>query len=450
MQVATFQARVDKSIAALAVGLLLYLPLEAAVVAHLSGTVYWAVRLAPDALIAVACAAVLLVPQGRRREALVVLWGLAVTSLLVVVLNDLRGQSASDAINGIRVVLRYAVLGALLLATVKDPTSMLRWATIVVAGMAAVQVAIALVQFGQMMWPMVSGAEPFSDTKLLGVSGTLGRYDRLGFLMVGTLLLAMLGAIPGPTWIRRGLPILALVGLAISTSRQAMLGLALAAGLLAILPRLPRNTRALRLGTAVAVVLIAVLLPLHSPSSATTNPDAIGDTPTGPAPTSTVSRGSTLLSLDPNLNFRLYYSIRFLPWAIVQEPLLGFGPLQEASQTPDPRLKDKLERDGMAWSWARRFMTDSDYVSLVVQFGVILPLMFLGFLGWIAVTLLRWVWSGRDDAGPWPAFGLAYAVAVLIGAFFGPTLEIRTVSILLWVGLFGGLIAIRYRQSGVS
>jgi len=236
---ARYQGRVEGSVVALAVALVLYLPIEPVILSPLSGASYWAVRLLPDALIAVVAAAVLLVPGTRRREALAILWALAIVSLTVVLLDAMRGFAPGTTINALRVLLRYAVLGAALLAVVREPSAVLRWLTWAIVLAALVQFAAALIEFVALLWPMASGAQSFSGPNLFGVDGTVGRYDRLGFLMVAAVLMAMVGAVPGRRALGRSLLVLGMLGLAMSSSRQALVGLALAAGLLAVLPRVP-------------------------------------------------------------------------------------------------------------------------------------------------------------------------------------------------------------------
>ena len=86
----------------------------------------------------------------------------------------------------------------------------------------------------------------------------------------------------------------------------------------------------------------------------------------------------------------------------------------------------------MPWSWARLFMNDSNYGSLVVQFGIVAPALFLLFLLSISA---RVGWTATRPFGGFARFAALNAVAVLVAAWFGPTFEIRMTSIILWVAL---------------
>jgi hypothetical protein len=456
-RLARHQGRIESAVIALAVGLVLYLPIEPTVLGGLSGAPYWVLRLLPDALIAIAAAAVMLVPGDKRREGVVLLWTLAGVTLAVVLLDALRHFGPGTTINALRVLLRYAVLGAALLAVVREPSTLLRKFAVAIAVAVIIQFAAGIVAVAVSLWPMVTGAQVFSGSALLGVQGTLGRYDRFAFLMVAGVLLGLADAVPGPRWLGRSLIVFGIVGLALSSSRQAMLSLALAAVLLAALPRLRISVRGLRSAVAVVSLLLVVLVRAPTaiqPNSDPDAPTAVVPAATQPAatqpaatplattqPTAPPMRAGLNLSLDPNENFRLYYNLKLLPWAAIHEPLLGFGPGEQSSLSANPALKKKVQQDGTVWPWAIQFTNDSEYASMVIQFGIFLPMLFLLLIGGLAFAMLRSLWHGRDD--PWLPFALAYTAACLFGAGFGPAFETRTVSILLWLGLFGGFLLVR-------
>jgi hypothetical protein len=88
-------------------------------------------------------------------------------------------------------------------------------------------------------------------------------------------------------------------------------------------------------------------------------------------------------------------------------------------------------------------MNDSNYTSLVLQFGLVLPMLFGALMAGLALRLLRFTLRGPPS--PWITFALAYTAVTVVAAGFGPSFEIRTVSLLLWVGLFGGQLAMTRR-----
>jgi hypothetical protein len=427
----------------LAVALLVYLPLEPTILGGLSGAVYWLLRLLPDGLIVVAAGLVLLVPGPRRREAIIILWVLAVLAAAIVGLDMLRGFSPGTTVNSLRVLLRYVVLGAALLATVGDPAALIRKLAWALAITVAFQFAVASTQFLAHLWPMINGTTGFSPPDLVGVSGTLGRYDRLGFLMVAGILLVLAGAAPGSRRFGQTLLLMAFVGLALSSSRQALLGLALGAIVLATLPRLHALHRTSRVAVAVMAIAMVVLMPIPTAREQLPDPDSQAvAVPTLPSR----MRTSMQLSLDPNRNFRMYYNFRLLPWAAVAEPLLGIGPGQHMNASPATDLGAKVEADGMDWSYARNFMNDSNFGSMVIQFGILLPLAFLALMAWLVLSI--WRGLGQRPGEPWLVFAIAYAAVGLLGAGFGPAFEVRTFSLVIWLGLFGGFALLRRPLEG--
>jgi hypothetical protein len=208
-----------------------------------------------------------------------------------------------------------------------------------------------------------------------------------------------------------------------------------------------------RRGIGVALVASSVAFALATPGQLpplpSGDPDSIGVGPSGSArpvvpriPSG--NKGSTQLSLDPNRNFRLYYNLQLAPWAAVTEPLLGFGPREQEAENPDPRLRQQVEDAGMDWEWARRFMNDSNYASLVIQFGIVAPLLFLTFIFFATARAARLAIRG---GGGLARFAAINGAAVLIAAFFGPAFEIRMVSIILWISLLATVATLRQESA---
>ena len=279
---------VEAFVIGLALALVLYLPIEP-------------LRLMPDALVALAAGLAIVVPGPKRMLGVGLILLLGVAAALIIGLDMIRGFGPGDTINALRVLLRYAVMGAALYAVVRDPSPLLRRLAAAIVISAAIQFFAAAVEFIVELGKTISSAissGSFSTSNLLGVDGTTGRYDRLGYLMVAALLILICKAI------------------------TAMV-------LLAIAPGLARRERLWRLGFAVFVLLLVVGLPIHS-QGGSENGDST--TPTPNEPGDHPSRGSTALSLDPNKNFRLYLTLRLLPWAAFQEPAT-----RPAHTSPRPR-----------------------------------------------------------------------------------------------------------------
>ena len=101
-------------VVAYALALIVYLPLEPALIGWLPPTAYWVLRLLPDFLVAVlALAVVLFGDRAARTTPIRILWAVAAVCLILVVANAARGFSVVDPVNAIRVVVRYMVLGLL-------------------------------------------------------------------------------------------------------------------------------------------------------------------------------------------------------------------------------------------------------------------------------------------------------------------------------------------------
>ena len=460
-----------RTITLIALVFVVYLPLETGLIGGLPFAAYWVLRLLPDAMIAAAAAAVVLVGDpGARSTPVRLLWMIGVVTALVVVVNTARGFPVADSVNALRVLVRYLVLGVLLWWAVdgRGHVDLLVIRGVLIAGM--LQIAVASVQIvSRIVGP--HGTD-LNSTGLFFLDGTLGRYDRFGLLLMGTIIAFVATTTRIRSW--RLLPIAACVVLLfLSTSRQAMVGLSIACLLIAILPTLTQRHRVFA-GTMAAVGLTMILVspagmvaptPSSEPGSATSTPTPSSEpgsatsTPTpssepgqaGSASAGPSASGGDLpadakpsrqikdtltLSTDPNRNFRLFYNLELAPWAAVAEPLIGFGPRQQVAERPDPRLEARVEAAGMAWQRARRFTNDSNYASLIVQFGAVVPVLFLVLLAWVIVAAAR---SGLRKGRPGARFAVAFAAATLVAAFFGPAFEIRTVSIVLWISLFGVL-----------
>jgi hypothetical protein len=233
--------------------------------------------------------------------------------------------------------------------------------------------------------------------------------------------------------------------LLLSTSRQASVGLAAGAAMLALLPagRQARFAAAAVSAFALVVVIAAGQVPA-APSGGDDPgvplpppiPGVGVQLPATPPPATPVVRGSSQLSMDPNRNFRLYLNLVLVPWVIQTDPLIGLGPGAHLDKSASPLLIEKVEADGVDWSFARRFMNDSNYATLLVQFGLPASLLFLGLYAVpAAIVLIRL----RRTAHPVAAFALALGVAMAIAAAFGPAFELRTASSVAWVSIFTAL-----------
>jgi hypothetical protein len=421
------------TIVAYALALIVYLPIEPALIGWLPPTAYWIVRLLPDAIVAVlALAVVLLGDRTARTTPVRILWAVGAVCLLLVVANAVRGFSVIDSVNAIRVVVRYMVLGLLVWWALIGRASAGPLVIVAVLVAGAVQVIFSTVEILARIIPAI-GTQTLDSSALFFIGGSLGRYDRLGLLLMSVVLAAIAtnDRIGRP---RAALLVACMVLLYLTTSRQAMIGLGVASALLLVFPGTPARRRAVALTVAALSVAFVLAVPLRTPPPVADDPDTPVVQAPAPADPSkpTGTKGEVALSVDPNLNFRLFYNLTLAPWAATTEPLLGFGPLAHIAEQPDPRLRARLEAAGMPWSWARLFMNDSNYGSLVVQFGIVAPALFLLFL--LSITA-RVAWTATRPFGGFARFAALNAVAVLVAAWFGPTFEIRMTSIILWVAL---------------
>jgi len=432
-------------IVAYALALIVYLPVEPALIGGLPSTMYWVVRLLPDALVACLALAVILLGDRTARSLPVrFLWGVAACCLVLAAANAARGISVVDTINAVRLLVRHLTLGLLVWWAIGSQASVgpLVVRAILAAGL--VQVAVSAVQVVARIVPSIGAATPFDPSVLFFLDGSVGRYDRLGLLLM-SVVIAFVATGDRMSRSRLGLLSVCLVLLYLTTARQAMVGLAVAGAVLALFPRVETWRR----GAGVALVAVSVAFALATPGQLpplpSGDPDSIGLGPSGSANpvlprVPSGNKGSTQLSLDPNRNFRLYYNLQLAPWAAVTEPLLGFGPREQEAENPDPRLRAHVEQDGMEWEWARRFMNDSNYASLVIQFGIVAPVLFLLLILFATARAAR---VAIRDGGGLERFAVINAAAVLIAAFFGPAFEIRMVSIILWISLLAAVATLR-------
>ena len=436
--------RLSRIAAFVGLALLVYLPLEPALLSPLRGLPYWILRLLPDALIAVLATATLWVDRGAYRTpdkliSAVIITGFAITAITVV-----RGQSAEDAINAQRVLLRYALLGLVLWRSVPDQASLpLRMIqTIILAG--AIQVVIGL---ASVIWSVATTGS-FADSVFL--AGTVGRYDRYGPLLaamaLGILAWSMASGMRVWFW---PLLISAAPLLYLSTSRQAMAGLVVAALVAAVLPRVTNRIRVLAAIMAASAALMILLTPskIAAPANAYSDEGPSISVTATPIPSNAatavpsdsasetaqpIAKGGSALSSDPRRNFRLYLLLVVLPWAAEQEPLVGFGPGQQSAVVPDPRLEQFVANSGLRWSAVVGYMNNSQYASLVIQFGIPATMAFLALLIGSLGIAARAALSSNE---PVVRFSLFFGLMALTDAALGPFFEARTDSILLWIPL---------------
>jgi hypothetical protein len=440
-------------VVASALALIVYLPLEPALIGGLPGAWYWVARLLPDGLVAALAAGIVAVGDRRARTLPIrLLWIVGAVAAVVVVADWARGFSVVDSINAIRVFTRYLVLGLLVWWALGDGERIgpiILTALFVVGGL---EIAAAAVQIVARVPGVLSGSAAAAPSSFFFLSGTLGRYDRFGLLMMSVIIAIVATGQP----LRRaaiGLLAVCLFLLYLSTARQAMVGLVVAGLVVAVAPRMLARNRALGVALAALGVALVFATPRVLPAPPATNDETSGSAGTPPAAvtsedsqTVTVSKGRLDLSTVATKNFRLYYNLDVLPWAAATRPLLGFGPGENLAVRPAPLLKAKIESTGISWDFARRFMADSNYASLVVQFGVIVPGLFLLLLGGVTA---RVGWDAFRRGDPFARFAAVFAIAVLAAAWFGPAFEIRSVSVLLWVALMAALATVR-RSSSIA
>lgn len=426
----------------LALGLVLYLPLEPAILSVLPLEFYWFLRLAPDALIVLVAAGLVLseLRSPSLQARLLIL--LAAIGLGFTFLDAARGFAVVDTVNALRVVLRYVVLGLTLWRAApfipRFPDQFL--SAVFVAGM--VQIAAGIAEI------VIRVADP----SLLGlnglwfVEGTTGRYDRFGFSMVAFVIVVLVRV---RYRIDRSSLLVGAAGsvgtflLVLTASRQAMLALAIAALALAT-ARLPWLRRLAFVAVSAALVVMISLVPStirisqNGPDPAGTVSGGPDDPDRGGSGSGTViitaEKGSSELTVNPNRNFRLYLNAVLMPWAAFQEPVLGFGPYEQTNLHADSRLRNAVVSAGMDWAYATTFTNDSNYASLVIQFGLFLPVLFVLMLGYLTLSALR---RSRTPGAPLiQQFALVLAAAFLVAALFGPAFEQRISSSLLWIALF--------------
>lgn len=422
----------------LAIGLILYLPIEPSILAVLPESWYWGLRLAPDALIAGLAAALVLSElrslslQGRF------LLAIAAVSGIVIAMDAGRGFAPADTVNALRVVLRYPILGL----AIWRYSDLLPWLrsrlllALLVAG--AVELAAGFVEVGvRLVTPSLLGFD-----RLYLIDGATGRYDRFGFSMVALVVVVILRS---RDRVDRRL-ILVIVGalalLALTTSRQAMLALAVAT-LAVALWRFSLRRRLSLVAISATLLLMTLLVPSAIPTVQTpSTPPSDSGSSTGHGedgvPPGTVIittyKGATEFSIDPNRNFRVFLNAVLMPWAAYTEPVLGFGPQQHVSPLADSRLRAFVTSAGMDWKYATNFIGDSNYASLVIQFGLLIPAALVLGLLYLIWSAFRTAW--RPGWRPLQLLAFSLGVAFMVAAVFGPAFEQRLSSSVLWISLF--------------
>jgi hypothetical protein len=453
------------AVLALATLMVVYLPLEPAILSLLPAAAYWPVRLAPDAATALLLAVTLVVDIQRSDRAHRLLAIVTIATAALVLINVARGFSPVDAVNALRVVVRYPLLA--LLVYKNASRSYVRILELAIVVSISLEVAAAVTE---LVIQSVHAGIPH-----LPIAGTTGRYDRFGLFALASMLFVVAYRGAMSRWVL--VAAVTVLGLLIvgSTSRQAMVALLVGLISLLIVTRvvpgrftvadrgpghagvaqrmgplrgarrlLARRGVSLALGAA-AVGLAAAVLTSTVTSVRYREPGSgmleSGDRPTpmtaqraddaGQTTTASMpARAAFQWSVDPNRNFRLFYNLVVIPSAMSVEPLIGFGPGTPTAQDTDPRLAAIVESHGTSWEWARQFMSDSNYGSMLLQFGIPTTLMFVvSVVAVVFLTASKWLTARSRLA----LFVSAFGVAVLAAAFFGPGFEIRPVSGLFWL-----------------
>ena len=212
----------------------------------------------------------------------------------------------SDSINAIRLVVRYQALGLLVWWAAKGRVSVAPLVVLAIFTAGLVELAIVGAQLAMAIARLVRKPDRDSiSSDLLYVDGSTGRYDRLGLLLMSVAIAAL--ATSGRISLGRLVLVAACMAtLYLSTSRQAVLGLAVACTLLAVFPRVSLGFRGLAAGLAVTSLVLVLIAPGGSATAAsvdesdsaasapTTTPGLIAPTPP-PVP---AKKGSAIVSLD--------------------------------------------------------------------------------------------------------------------------------------------------------
>lgn len=439
--------RLSSLVGFVSVALIPYLSIESVILAPLPDPYYWVVRLAPDAIIAALVVAVIVVDgsiQHVDRKPLLAVIGAILT---LVAIECLRGFPIQDAINYVRVAVRFVLLGCLILYYGPRLTGLADRIAAVLPAVGAFEIIVGV---GQSIGGFITGGLQ----NAFFVQGTFDRYDRYGLFMMAVALLLLTKPLIHRRAVSRMLLIASIAAIFLSTSRQALAGLGAGILLLIVITRAPQR-RLVLLPLLSVIALLVLSTPQQFPDS---NVDRLaphrtevttalsGTVSSNPAfmkqpilPTLRVAnhiptdiKGPLTLSADCNQNFRIWLNGLMLPWAAIQEPLAGFGPGANTALLPDLRIYEFVTDCGMSWSYARQFMGDSNYASWVIQFGLVFPGMLIGLLLGLMRTATRLV---RHRSRQFPLFAVTYAGGVACACFFGPAFEMRPTSALLWIAL---------------
>ena len=378
----------------------------------------------------------------QRRDAVDrLLMGCLVACIAIGLVNVLRGLSIVDSVNALRVLMRYPMLALVLLRAARHDPGVNLWVRRAIVLAVALQLGIGVVEIASAVANVLpNGTIADLPGSLLAV-GTTGRYDRFGLIIAALAPLVLVGAVERGRIVSGVLLVASWIILYWSTSRQAMLAMVAGLVVLAFLPRVRPSIR----GVAIVGCVLGLLMALTTSAAVAVGGIPVGgDGAPGSGTPQVIAKGSTELSLNPNRNFRLYLDFALTPWVLAQEPILGFGPGLHDDVVTDPRLQARLESDGMPWSYARYFMNDSNYASMLIQFGLVASAAFIAMLLGAVAVIARHAWTDTD---PLLRFALAFSIGTLVAAAFGPAFEIRPTSATMWLAI---AVAFGSRASGIG
>jgi hypothetical protein len=442
-----------------ALAIFAYLAVEELVLNYVPEALYAPARLGPEVLLLIgALSTVVRAGRERRLEELRPFWpewGTLGVLLIGTAVAVVRRVPPVFTVIGLRWLFRYLPLYVIwrMNGDARRLSLLIRVAAAVVFSQAAIGIAQALLQSSGVPildWmqaavgradlggvDIVTGGSKQQLGKPFYVFGTLGRYHRYGIFLAAAGLLptfAVLYRLQSDRLWKVGLVVAALA-LVLSTSRQAMLLVALSVlGMAWLRLGLPERVATLIRGVSVVGFWAAVAIVATGAWAA-------------------LREGSALLSrlVDiRTLGFRAYYLLVIVPRVLRESHFLGFGAGTFASRPHVLAYPDQYLKWGFPGTWTLQFSYDSEWAILLGQYGVpgfvLLYAAVLGF-GWLMWRNLKTTQPGSAERVVLACGACLALVLPFLGAV-GAEMGSRTTAYVVWSVLGAGMsYVVRLRGS---
>lgn len=429
--------------------LLIYLPFESFVLKFIPDDIYVLARYYSEIIVYILCAVVLwrLITHRARWQFTPVDLPFVLLIVVLVISAILNLNPPIVSALGIRQIIRFILL-YFVAVQLRPGTEWIRRTLLALGAVLVAQIALGYGQavigapLDELLLPterktvgsieLTQGTDYFWDPGQR-VFGTLGRYDRLGTFMMPLLLLllAILYEVKKDEQMRKGavyLLLAALPVLALTYSRASWFAFLIGA---VFISYLIKKDKRILMGIGIGVFAIAVYIGISGLVVS-----RLVDVPSQ----TIIYRLLEAFSVERWYGEyyglgRFYWIVQTVLVVLPASPIIGFGPGTYGGGTVTAlQYTETYDQLGLPFGvFGTQGMIDNNVMSLLGEMGM------LGFVtyAWMYMTIFFVLWTGykkvKDELLRAFVIGvMATMIGILLVAFLGTYLEVRTVAAYLW------------------